>query len=280
MYIYKFSQLFSHADFPFQVIYVDRQPEIDFHNHDFHEVVLICAGCGMHETQSGKYPVKAGDILVVPKGRSHRYYEVENLILFNFIIDPVKIALPVMDAMLLSGFKVLTGRENAEAHFTVSADTLSKLNILASELEEELKEREIGYQFAATSIFMRIILIMAREYPENKADFRSVSGSDVFKLVEFMEKNLARRISMKMLAREIHVSEPTLFRHFRNYLGCTPNSYLLQLRVSKAAGLLAETVMSFDEIAFNTGFCDSNHFSKTFTGITGSAPSRYRRKFK
>ena len=280
MFIYKFAQLFSHGDFPFQVIYVGRQPEIDFHNHDFHELVLICEGSGFHETLSGKSPIKAGDILVIPKGKGHRYTGIDNLMLFNFVIDPARTALPVMDSMLLPGFKILTGRESRDAHFSVSEKTLSKLLPLAAELQEELKFKETGYQFAATAIFMRIILLMAREYPENEKGFRSVSGNDVFKLVEFMEKNLARRISMKMLAREIHVSEPTLFRHFRNYLGCTPNSYLLQLRVSKAAGLLTETVMSFDEIAFNTGFCDSNHFSKTFTRITGSAPSRYRSKFK
>lgn len=277
MDIYKFSQLFPHLAFPIQVIRVENQTDIDFHNHDFHEIVLICAGVAEHETHNGKSKLAAGDIIVVPQGKSHRYSNSKKLMLYNFVINTTKIALPVMDALLLPGFKILTGKESKETHFKVSKDTLGSLVQLTNELQSELKERKSGYQFAATAIFMKIILTMAREFPADHYEAASFTGNDVFKLVEFMEKNITRKISMETLARQIHVSEPTLFRHFKNYLGCTPNSYILQLRVSKAAELLTQSDMSLDEIALKTGFCDANHLSKTFTRFTGDVPSKYRK---
>jgi len=278
MYIYRFEQFLPIGDFAVQVIRNNgERASTEFHSHDFHEVVLVCGGRGIHETPAETYPLKAGDVLVIPKGKSHCYPVSNDLMIFNFIIEAQKLNFPILDSMFLPGFKILTGRENREAHFSVTEETLSKLVPLAFELQEELKSKESGYQFAATAIFMKIILMMAREFPGNDEGAGTFSGNDVFKIVEFMEKNLAHRISMKALARQIHVSEPTLFRHFKNYLGCTPNSYILQLRVSKAAEMLTKSDMSLDEIAFKTGFCDANHLSKTFIRFAGMAPSKYKK---
>lgn len=278
MQIYRFSQFLPFGDFAVQVVKNERErQDNELHSHDFHEVVLVCKGDGIHKTRAKTYPLGPGDVLVIPRGASHCYPVSNGLMIFNFILEPHKLNFAVMDSLFLPGFKILTGKESTEAHFRVSQETLSKLIPLAFELLEELKSKKSGYQFAATAIFMKIILMMAREFPKNDGETTAFTGNDVFKLVEFMEKNLSRKISMESLARQIHVSEPTLFRHFKNYLGCTPNSYILQLRVSKAAEMLTKSDMSLDEIAFKTGFCDANHLSKTFIRFAGMAPSKYKK---
>jgi len=52
--------------------------------------------------------------------------------------------------------------------------------------------------------------------------------------------------------------------------------YVRRLRVDYAAYQLSQTDDPLSEIAAAAGFADQSHFSRTFSGIMGSTPSRYR----
>jgi len=59
-------------------------------------------------------------------------------------------------------------------------------------------------------------------------------------------------------------------------LGTSPNEYILQQRIKRAKELLKEN-QSIKEVAFATGFSDTNHLIKTFKTFEGITPKNYQR---
>ena len=68
-----------------------------------------------------------------------------------------------------------------------------------------------------------------------------------------------------------------LARMFGAHLGCTPGDYHRQLRVERAAGLLANTRQSLADIAATCGFSDQPHMTRAFKAQFGVTPGAWRR---
>ena len=96
--------------------------------------------------------------------------------------------------------------------------------------------------------------------------------------VELMEANLREPISQSELAAYVDLSRRQLQRLFQKYLLCTPSSYYLQLRLQRARELLHQTDRSLIDIATETGFVSSSHFSKSYRELFGCPPSAERRR--
>ena len=70
----------------------------------------------------------------------------------------------------------------------------------------------------------------------------------------------------------------TLFNEkVKNYSGFTPLNYLINIRISEAIKLLKKGEVNITDIALDTGFYSSQHFSTTFKKLTGFTPSEFRK---
>jgi AraC-like DNA-binding protein len=71
----------------------------------------------------------------------------------------------------------------------------------------------------------------------------------------------------------------TLFNvRVKSYTGFTPTNYLINLRIAEAIKLLRKPDLNLTDIALDTGFCSSQHFSTTFKKLTGYTPSEFRKR--
>jgi len=86
----------------------------------------------------------------------------------------------------------------------------------------------------------------------------------------------ASHFTVTELAARLGISQPYLYRAFSEAFGCSPKSYLTELRISQAKILLSSTNMSVTEIGAAMGFDDVLLFSKFFRRSTGMSPTAYR----
>ncbi|GGV36728.1 helix-turn-helix transcriptional regulator [Paenarthrobacter nicotinovorans] len=84
-------------------------------------------------------------------------------------------------------------------------------------------------------------------------------------------------LSLSQLAASMEVSVPDLRRTVRAATGTGPKELVLQLRISRAQSLLADTALSVQRIATLTGYDDPAYFSRLFTKKTGHSPIQFRR---
>ena len=101
----------------------------------------------------------------------------------------------------------------------------------------------------------------------------------IIQLAGQMRLNLQQKISTKRLAKKVNVTESRLRQLFITETGMSPTEYLRDLRLERAAELLANSLMSIKEIGEQVGIRDKSHFTKYFKEKFGITPSDYRRKF-
>ncbi|MFI4910608.1 MAG: helix-turn-helix domain-containing protein [Sedimentisphaeraceae bacterium JB056] len=96
-------------------------------------------------------------------------------------------------------------------------------------------------------------------------------------LFEFIDNNLNGSIDNDSLARLSGKSPSHFLRDFTDSVGITPAKFVTQRRIARSIEMLILTDDTIDKIAYDTGFTDRFHFSKTFKKITGMPPAAYRK---
>jgi AraC family transcriptional regulator len=93
---------------------------------------------------------------------------------------------------------------------------------------------------------------------------------------EYLHDNIEKNITLNVLSREIGISKYYLHRLFKEFIGCTPLQYLMDIRLEKAKHNLQYTNHNIADIAFSCGFSEAGYFSNTFKKHIGISPSQFR----
>ena len=101
------------------------------------------------------------------------------------------------------------------------------------------------------------------------------------KLVASMLKAIETHIddehyNADLLARDVAMSRASLYKKLQTMLGITPTDFIRNVRLKRAAQLLASTQLSINEIADRVGFVTPRNFSTQFKKMFGVTPSEYR----
>jgi signal transduction histidine kinase/ligand-binding sensor domain-containing protein/DNA-binding response OmpR family regulator len=86
--------------------------------------------------------------------------------------------------------------------------------------------------------------------------------------------------SVQVLARELAMSQSVLYRRIKSITGQTAVEFIRDVRMKRAAQLLASTNLRVSDIAFQVGVEDAKYFRKTFQKIYGMAPSEYAKQHR
>jgi transcriptional regulator GlxA family with amidase domain len=115
------------------------------------------------------------------------------------------------------------------------------------------------------------------QFIENEAP---VCTSSLAPLLDWMQKNAKRPLTLEQLAARAATSSRTLSRRFKEQTGTTPLQWLLSARVRNAQALLETTRLSVEEVAAAVGFDGSSTFRNRFRRTVGVSPNTYRRTFQ
>jgi AraC-like DNA-binding protein len=72
-----------------------------------------------------------------------------------------------------------------------------------------------------------------------------------------------------------NISERSLERYFKNYIGLSPKFYSRVIRFSNIFNLVQKNSFNWLDVAYIAGFYDQAHFIKNFKEFTGEEPSKY-----
>jgi AraC-like DNA-binding protein/quercetin dioxygenase-like cupin family protein len=269
---------------PIRVLWMDSQTRLELHEHDFHELVVIFGGEGIHYTRSEKYRIGQGDVFLIKPGTQHGYDNTNDLKLINIIYLPDILKLSLYDLVNSPGYHAFFEVEPAmrkqhgfKSRLRLSSTKLAYLMKLISSMERELNSGKPDALFMSVSYFMQVIGFVARSYTRSEVP----EQKDIFYLgevVSYIESNYQRKITTAELAKKASMSGITLYRMFKKAFNMSPVNYILSVRIAAARRLLAETELNISEIAWRTGFPDSNYFSRSFKKLTNVSPRHYRER--
>lgn len=206
---------------------------------------------------------KAPNVLVVCfecKSESMRFFENRKVILdkryarfLYAILDEAKrtFAIPAADTRLEKLTLLPTP--------TLGGQQLIKnyLEILLISIMRALTETESG----------NTTFLQKREYKNHLVD----------QILEILENNLHRTLTVDEICRQIAYGKAYAFREFKAATGKSIMNYFTVLKIEKAKQLLRENELSVRQIADALAFDTPSYFSKTFKRVTGLTPSAYKK---
>ena len=227
-----------------------RLPQAAFpeHHHDFHEIVIVEHGTGIHVFNG--QPVRDHD--------RHLYEHTDNLCLTNVLYRSP-------DAFqFLSGLNKLLPQEqdgHYPSHWRVNQSTLQQVRQLVKQLAQSEGGQETYAIASRELLFMQLLVLLRRS---SLVEGLENNDARLNHLMAWLEDHFTEDVCWETLADDFSLSLRTLHRQLKQHTGLTPQRYLNRLRLIKARHLLRHTDESVTDIAYCCGFGDSNHFSTLF----------------
>lgn len=129
----------------------------------------------------------------------------------------------------------------------------------------KVKLKELILLLAQTDNAQMVRTLLHAKIDPAVMDFQTVIAANVY-----------NNLTLEELAALTNLSLSSFKREFAKHYDCSPARYFRQKKLEKAARLLRQSQLRISDIAFDCGFNDLAHFSKTFQKDHGLSPSEYR----
>lgn len=242
----------------------------EHHHDDFHEIVIVEQGAGVHIFNGEPRPLCGGCVCFVRDHDRHLYENTEGLILTNVLYRGPEAF------RFVTGFQHLLPQEregNYASHWRVGSKVLTQAKKLIDDIQLPASTVCLESQAEQEMRFMQLLVLLRRgcsELAEDDQDGR-MRG-----LLTWLSEHFNEEIDWETLATRFSLSLRTLHRQLKQQTGSTPQRYLNRLRLLQARHLLRHSEMRITDIAFQCGFGDSNHFSTLFKREFGTSPRTIR----
>ena len=112
---------------------------------------------------------------------------------------------------------------------------------------------------------------------ENMVHFKKmdIPNPSALRCMQYIESHFSDpALDIAAVCQANFISQSSLQRAFKEYLGVSPKQYLIKLRMNKALELLMQNELLVKEVAEACGFSDEKFFSRSFKQKYGYPPSR------
>lgn len=249
------------------------------HLHSAIELYRIVSGeCFMH-IHSDDIHCKQGDFIMILPNVVHSFYlndtsdcafkhihfnpdMFSDIVLENEGVYPITL----MHALLFS------------SHFycQLSADdtidqTMDKLINLYSASNSLFSSANINI-----SLIDLMLYILNQAQPQSTFSKPQLQNSYVAYALNYISKHYAEKIKQEDIAAQLHISVRYLTKLFKSHIGISLSHYINIYRVNQSIERMQNPNLSLTDIALQTGFANSQHYSKVFRDYMNAPPSQYR----
>jgi AraC-like DNA-binding protein len=140
----------------------------------------------------------------------------------------------------------------------------------------EIHHHELGFVTRINQLIDELLITITRQLTKQNnppRDFPKV----FMNLEAALRKDLSHQWSVEEMAAIAGMGTTLFNERVKNFTGFTPINYLINIRISEAIKLLKKKDVSITDIALDTGFYSSQHFSTTFKKLTGYTPGEFRK---
>lgn len=137
------------------------------------------------------------------------------------------------------------------------------------------ENKEYDFQIFVNELESLILTVMAKGYSKKTAT-KSQTAEKYGEIIEIMEENIEKRLTVSQIADLCGLSVPNLKKIFKKYTGKGVSQYFSDIKTNRAKSLLKEG-KSVKEVSFFLGFEDQNYFNVFFKRNVGISPGLYKK---
>lgn len=242
----------------------------DIHNHKEIEMIYINSGQCILKVEDEFVPMKKGDCLSIPAGRTHSF-RVDNR--GQCSITQLEFR---MDIPEILGEELIFLRQDKKYYKLTGCETVRYLMESMSRffrLTQNKEEREAQLTFGFFQLFIEISAKL-REAEEVKKKTGKNGRTD--EVIRYINENYDSEITMEQIAEKFGLSSRYIRKCFSEETGMSCQQYITALRIERAKELLWFTSDTATEIALSIGFNSSQYFSRVFQQHMEMTPMEYR----
>ena len=132
---------------------------------------------------------------------------------------------------------------------------------------ERYEKKQLYYQLENDAGLVLILTEFVRRLAVRRTNY-----FDAEAVADYLQSHYNEKITNKKIAEIFHFHPNYMSSEFCRTFGKPLHRYLLELRITKAIGLLETGQYSVESVAEAVGFSDANYFSRYFKKITGKTP--------
>ena len=114
--------------------------------------------------------------------------------------------------------------------------------------------------------------------PAHRGHPQSPQRQPVREMAQFIHDHFDQELTLDQIAASAALSPGACCRLFKRHMGCSPFTYVQNLRLQRAARLLETTDEPITQVAARCGYGSPSYFTKSFREKTGLSPSAYRKR--
>jgi AraC-like DNA-binding protein len=141
---------------------------------------------------------------------------------------------------------------------------------------KELQQQEIGFETRVRHLVDGLLILLARQLTKQNNSQRDFPAT-FMRLEQELRSNLSHPWTVEEMAALVGLGTTAFTEKVKSYTGFSPLNYFINIRISEAIKLLKGTDTNLTDVALDTGFYSSQHFSTTFKKLTGYTPSQFRK---
>lgn len=126
----------------------------------------------------------------------------------------------------------------------------------------------------------RVIGLMGTTQSYGQAMTIVHASQHIEKALAYIREHFRAAISVEELASQVHLSPRQLHRKFVETFGCSPQAFIMKLRIQAACEALQHEDAQISRVAADLGFCDQSAFTHHFHKHMGMTPLRFQRQFR
>lgn len=273
--------------------YLHNKPlPLEMHYHNFYEINIIIGGSGTHYIEKNSFPAQTGDVFCIPPDIAHGYDEDQpnSLKILHILLSPEFMLTYENLLKNINGFSLLFNIEplirknsNIKIFMNISEKQLpyylNEFNKLIAYCKDNIESGQ--YEANKTVKILNLISDLSSILIDNtliKKNDDATNIPELLQILTYIEEHFNEEITLHKLCEISFMSRSSLLKLFNRLCNCSPNEYLLNVRIENACKLLKTTNYSITRIAQDSGFYDSSHFSKLFKRVKKILPKDFRKQ--
>lgn len=263
--------------------FVDSQQDVSYgneklnlHSHDFYEILYCKSNSGIqYLVGTERYRLQRGDIVFIPPGIGHRPILTEQM------AEPYDREVLWMSTEFINGMTPLFAEEAPEwAHMHYLLRTAgTSWEVLGDYFHagvKEAKQRAYGWQAALCGNTMRLLVMLERALKDSGSMMPGAEKPELLdEIVNYIEANLAEKLTLTDVAKRFWVSESTITQTFRKKMDVSFHHFVTQRRLIAAKSMILEGI-PMEAVSERVGFSDYSAFYRAFRQEYGISPRQYK----
>ncbi|NLR90978.1 helix-turn-helix domain-containing protein [Flammeovirga agarivorans] len=146
-------------------------------------------------------------------------------------------------------------------------------------IHEDLQRQYLKLKLEELFLLFQNILFTL-ENNDKKTLYSDYEIESIYAIKKVIDANLSLKPNLKKLTIDYGISAVKLNKIYKFLFGQTVYNYYKEQRIHKAKDEVVQSQKNLTEIAYDYGFTDINHFSKSFIEAFGITPSELKKSLK